>query len=232
VTSLNMFPDGNQFVPAPPIGFIGAARSGKDEAARVLIDNGYTPMSYGDVIKKFFEKFVREQLDLDVFTQNTQEKARFRSLLEHGGELLKVSIPHFLTAANTFNTECDPNVEWDTEDAADLVSSATRPLLVQYEEQMLESLIAGNRIVNSRVMSEAHIFKKLGGKIYEIVRPGVNPVSDWEASFIAGMKRENLITGQIKNTGGLYELYSATRRAVGLPDGLQPVSGTQTPIQA
>jgi len=71
----------------PLIAFTGYARAGKDEAAKILIDNGYTRRCFGDIIKEQLRPLCKEHMGIDTFTENNTDKNRIRGLLELWGDV-------------------------------------------------------------------------------------------------------------------------------------------------
>jgi hypothetical protein len=68
------------------IALCGYARTGKDEAAKALIADGYHRRCFGDIIKGQIDELVRRHLGFSAFTQDDAQKARIRHILEHWGD--------------------------------------------------------------------------------------------------------------------------------------------------
>lgn len=68
------------------IAFTGYARAGKDEAAKVLIENGWKRHAFGDIIKQQIDSLVRQHLGFSAFTEVDAEKRLIRGTLEQWGE--------------------------------------------------------------------------------------------------------------------------------------------------
>jgi len=70
----------------PRIAFIGYARTGKDEAAKVLMEAGWTRRNFGDIIKAQLDPFIQKHLGFSAFTEVDTQKKLIRGLLEQWGE--------------------------------------------------------------------------------------------------------------------------------------------------
>lgn len=68
------------------IAFAGYARSGKDEAAKALVEMGYTRYNFGDIIKSQIDHLVLTHLGFSSFTEDDVQKKQIRGLLEQWGE--------------------------------------------------------------------------------------------------------------------------------------------------
>jgi len=68
------------------IAFTGYGGSGKDEAAKTLIDAGYDRRCFGDIIKKHVDEEVKKKYNFSAFTEKPAEKKKIRALLEKWGE--------------------------------------------------------------------------------------------------------------------------------------------------
>lgn len=70
----------------PLVAFCGFARTGKDEAAKVLIESGYNRVAFGDIIKAQVNSLVEYHFGFSAHTEKTDEKAKIRRTLESWGE--------------------------------------------------------------------------------------------------------------------------------------------------
>ena len=68
------------------IAFTCYSRGGKDEAAKVLIENGWKRHAFGDIIKQQIDSLVRQHLGFSAFTEVDAEKQMIRGVLEQWGE--------------------------------------------------------------------------------------------------------------------------------------------------
>jgi hypothetical protein len=69
------------------IAFTGYSRVGKDEAAKLLVnEHGYTRLNFGDIIKQQIDPIVRKHMGFSAFTEDTEEKKKIRRTLESWGE--------------------------------------------------------------------------------------------------------------------------------------------------
>lgn len=73
--------------PAKLVAFAGYARSGKDEAAKALINCGYTRVAFGDIIKSQVAELVQRHLGFSAFTEDNAQKQKIRPILEQWGEV-------------------------------------------------------------------------------------------------------------------------------------------------
>jgi hypothetical protein len=68
------------------VAFTGYGGSGKDEAAKPLIESGYTRVAFGDIIKGQCDGLVKAHLGFSAFTEDRALKPRIRRTLESWGE--------------------------------------------------------------------------------------------------------------------------------------------------
>ena len=69
------------------IALVGFSRAGKDEVGKVLINHGYERRAPGDIIKRQMRQQVSIHFGIDTFTEDDEEKAKIRPLLEAWGEV-------------------------------------------------------------------------------------------------------------------------------------------------
>lgn len=69
------------------IAFTGYGTSGKDEAARPLVAEGYERRCFGDIIKYQIDPLIQQHLGFSAFTDDPMEKAWIRPILEQWGEV-------------------------------------------------------------------------------------------------------------------------------------------------
>lgn len=80
-------------------------------------------------------------------------------------------------------------------------------LMREYRLETEQQILRGRKLANPRVMSERHLWRGWGGKIYEVIRPGIQPASKWEFDYIENMRRQNMIEPTpIINDGTLEQL--------------------------
>lgn len=70
----------------PRVAFTGYARSGKDACGKVLIQQGYKRVAFGDIIKRQLDPVIRVHFGFSAFTESDEEKKKIRGTLEHWGE--------------------------------------------------------------------------------------------------------------------------------------------------
>jgi hypothetical protein len=68
------------------IALTGYAGSGKDEAAKALIEIGYERRCFGDIIKGQVDSLVQQHFGFSAFTENRAQKPLIRRTLESWGE--------------------------------------------------------------------------------------------------------------------------------------------------
>lgn len=68
------------------IAFAGFAGTGKDEAAKPLMEIGYSRCCFGDIIKRQIDPLILEHLGFSAFTYDRAQKAQIRRTLESWGE--------------------------------------------------------------------------------------------------------------------------------------------------
>lgn len=68
------------------IAFTGYGGAGKDEAAKTLIEAGYSRRCFGDIIKSQVDEKCKQEHGFSAFTDKPKEKAKIRNLLEQHGE--------------------------------------------------------------------------------------------------------------------------------------------------
>jgi hypothetical protein len=68
------------------VALAGYARVGKDEAAKVLIERGWTRSTFADIIKGQVDALITKHFKFSAFTEVTEEKAKIRGTLVAFGE--------------------------------------------------------------------------------------------------------------------------------------------------
>lgn len=146
------------------IGISGYARSGKDTAAKALIDIGWTRKAFADALKR------------------------------DAGMALRNSL-----IAGNFNPPQEGVAPWFTDPS---MKETYRPFLVEYGRAMralrpeywIARLALEIRpdscyvITDVRYANEAEWIRRHGGKVVEIVRPGVGPANDEEKNSMLAFK--------------------------------------------
>jgi len=100
------------------IALAGYARVGKDEAAKPLIERGYTRVAFGDIIKRQVDSLVQQHLGFSAFTEDNAQKQQIRPILEQWGEVNydNIMAEFFGTlpqkAVNTRLTRAREALEW------------------------------------------------------------------------------------------------------------------------
>lgn len=68
------------------VALAGFAGVGKDVAAQVLVDRGYTRVCFGDIIKDQLDEVVRRHFGFSAHTPDREQKTRIRRTMESWGE--------------------------------------------------------------------------------------------------------------------------------------------------
>ncbi len=68
------------------VAFAGYAGAGKDEAAKALLEIGYTRRNFGDYIKAELDPLVQQCFGFSAFTEVRERKSMIRAILEQWGE--------------------------------------------------------------------------------------------------------------------------------------------------
>ena len=97
-----------------------------------------------------------------------------------------------------------------------------RPLLEHWGDVNYDAILAeffGSipaRAVNTRLvrLREAEEWKRRGGRIIEVTRPGYGPASQWEADNLDALRASGLIDAEVINDGSIQGLHDALRQVV------------------
>ena len=183
----------------PLIALTGYSRSGKDTAADHLVSLGYERRAFGDIIKGLVRdagpstfRFFRDWL-LDT----GREQARI-SEIAYGWALVK-------------HCGIDPFTQDDS------VKPFLRALLEDYGIYRYDEVTSTffstlpAKCVNSRLCraQEAGEWKKRGGIIVEVVRPGGKPHTDQERRWVEELHEAGLIDTILKNDDSIDRLNRA-----------------------
>lgn len=169
------------------IGIAGWARSGKDTIADYLVNNnGYQKFSFSTPMKTAMEK-----LNPTIRILTTNQDLPLKDAVDYfGWEELKTISPDIRPLLQRFGTEVGR--EMFGED-----------FWVNYA---LSSIPDGTKavIADVRFPNEANAIKKLGGKVFKVVRDGVGPANDHASEHALD---DYKFDGQIENNGTLDSLY-------------------------
>ena len=168
------------------IGISGYARSGKDTVAAYLIENeGYSRMSFADPMR---EALVN--LNPNISFIGLEEPVELKIAVERfGWEALKSLAPEVRGLMQRMGTEVGR--EMFSEDF--------------WVEAALDRAEDGSKLVFSdvRYSNEADAIKKLGGRVYRVIRDGVGPANDHPSE--TGMDGYD-VDVTIDNSGSLDDL--------------------------
>ena len=183
----------------PLIALTGYSRSGKDTAADHLVSLGYERRAFGDIIKGLVRdagpttfRFFRDWL-LDT----GRHQLRI-SEIAYGWSLVKL---------------CGVDPFTQDDDVKPLLRSLLEDYgLYRYDEvtsEFFSTLPA--KCVNSRLCraQEALEWRRRGGVLVEVVRPGGKPHTDQERRWVEELHEEGMIDTIIKNDGSIEQLNKA-----------------------
>lgn len=175
------------------LGLSGWARNGKDTVADFLIDNyGYKKLSFAAPMKEALYR-LNPKITIDnvvnVPIQVGVDVYGWDGLKEHGPEVRRL--------LQRFGTEVGR--EMFGEDF--------------WVNAAINSIEDGSKVVVSdvRYPNEADAIKKLGGKVWRVVRPGFGPANDHESEHAMADYSFDL---EIHNNSGVELLYSAVKLAL------------------
>lgn len=164
------------------VGICGYARSGKDTAARGLVDQGWRRVAFADPLKQDVLSMLveaskhgglpRHQWPQWSWFQDPEKKELIRPLLvEYGRAMRMVDNDYWIKrATKTYVRGCGCFV-----------------------------------ITDVRYVNEASWIRSRGGCVLQVVRPGVGPANDEEKNSLALVKADSVIP----NTGTADELWDA-----------------------
>lgn len=169
------------------IAFSGVARSGKDSAARVLIErHGFTRIAFADPMREALYRLN----PIVLASKNDGGYDRLSDLVDyHGWDEVKVLYPEVRQLLQRFGTEAGRDIHG--EDC--WVNAAFR------RAEGLERIV----ITDVRFDNEARAVHKRGGLVVKVVRPGVEAVNGHVSD--RGVT-EHLLDRVIHNDGTLEEL--------------------------
>lgn len=172
------------------IGFCGYARSGKDTAAKALIERGWKRVAFADALKADVACAMQRSLckiaDGGVLSETLIEdhKEAFRPLLvEYGRAMRRVRASYWIDRAMT-------------------------------EIRALSDGIYGDNVVitDVRYQNEVNAIHAAGGKVIQIFRHGIAAANDEESNSFAHVYPDAIIW----NDGAIEELHAKVLCACGL----------------
>jgi hypothetical protein len=188
------------------IGLSGAARSGKDSVAAILADYGYKRIAFADKLKEL------------ALTLNP--------IVDMGTRWVAGGVRHDVPIRLADVVE---RVGWEDAKEFDgvrpylqLLGSSVRNVVGKNvwvnAARLMDSVIDyGNIVVTDvRYQNEVGRITALGGRTYQVVRPGVGPVNDHQSEHDLSTWE---FDGYIKNDGSLEDLAASVKELVKM-DGL------------
>lgn len=188
----------NQF-----IALVGYAGAGKDVFAQHLLEAGYIRHNYGDVIKEFFDPFIRgeeyphelqERIMLNL--TSTKVDGHVFAFIEN------YAVPYFLAghrlSAFSEDRNHKPYFRAILEHGGELVYDHIQS---RYNRTLERLLASGLNVVNTRLclLPEARSSSAYGHTVYLIERNNWAPASDWDAQVVTDLEDGGFIHHTIYN---------------------------------
>lgn len=182
--------------PAPLIGFAGAARSGKDTAADVLLSAGWQRKAFADKVKDML--YALDPLMIETNYAEGVTSLRYE-VDGYGWETTKDCYPEVRQYLQRLGTEGG---------RAALGENVWVDALLRDFENWGPTVITDVRFPN-----EADAIRERGGLVLLVERPGQDPIAE------ADHASENALAGYafdavICNDGALWDLYVSVRQAI------------------
>lgn len=194
--------------PYAKVAFAGYARSGKDEAAKVLLEMGYERFAFGDIIKVRLQRAGMEELVtvLDWVRDNEAIQGKLTGTL--------------YSCVRGFLHVYMGDIRACTED--DGAKATIRTILERYGEAFYDDILAEfmatlpEKCVNTRLVrcKEAEEWTAAGGIIVAVIRRSAEPASDWERDRLQELRDAGFIHDTLSNDGTIEELHTKVRRVV------------------
>ncbi|MFE5971419.1 hypothetical protein ACFQ64_04570 [Streptomyces sp. NPDC056460] len=189
---------GNSSVPL--VGFAGAARSGKDTAADVLLTAGWQRKAFADTVKEML--YALDPLIVEKSYAEGVTTLRY-AVDGYGWETTKGCYPEVRQYLQRLGTEGGRAV---------LGENVWVDALFRDFETWGPTVITDVRFPN-----EADAIRARGGLVLLLERPGADPIAQ------AGHPSENALAGYafdavIRNDGALWDLYARVRKAIKAAD--------------
>lgn len=173
------------------LGLTGFAQSGKDTAAKILVDYGWHRVAFADPMRRIL-------LAVDPWVQTETCWCRVSDIVKvMGWDDAKVTYPEIRRLLQKLGTEggrdvLGENVWVDAAFSAAYSSGASRIVFT-----------------DCRFVNEASAVLGAGGQVWRIDRPGIGPVNGHASD--AGLDTQ-YVTGVIPNTGTIIDLRAALAR--------------------
>jgi hypothetical protein len=172
------------------IGLCGYAMSGKDEAAKALVADGWKRVAFADAVREALLA-----LDPEI------SLATLSSYLSHWEtwDELKRQIPAVRLLLQRMGTEAGRNIHGAN-------------CWVNIARRKIEATTADVVVTDVRFANEAAMIRGMGGKVVRINRPGVGPVNSHASEAL-----EFDADYTLENDGTVVDLHDAIRELVGVP---------------
>lgn len=173
------------------VAFSGYARSGKDEAAKALVELGFRRVAFADKLRDFL-------LALDPIVAPYEVRVS-EVIRMHGWDGYKGTSygPEVRQLLQRLGTECGRDLLYEN---------------VWVDAALKDVTPESNFVVTDcRFPNEAAAVKSRGGKIYRIVRPGVGPANDHPSETSLD---DYTFDGILINDGTLDEFHQKVRNRV------------------
>jgi hypothetical protein len=177
------------------VAFSGYARTGKDEAARALVDIGFVRVAFADKLRDFLYA-----LNPIVMGFGTVENRRLQDIIDaHGWDGYKetIYVKEIRPLLQRLGTECGRGILGEN----------------TWVNAALNNLDPDGKYVvtDARFVNEADAIRAAGGKIFRISRPGIGPANDHPSETSLD---DYYFDGHVINDGSLGDFYSKVRSLV------------------
>jgi hypothetical protein len=159
----------------PLIGISGASRAGKDTLCRALIREfkkinltAIRKSIAGDTIKKDLQELLIKKLNIDTFTENTDEKTLLRPILVEYGKLMRNNsrgryfIDNFEYSKNTINIIPDIRYAEYKKDELSWLKDESKGVLIFLEREEISDANETEKINNKIIRNFADHYIKWG----------------------------------------------------------------------
>lgn len=159
----------------PLIGISGAARAGKDTLCRALIREfkkinliAVRKSIAGDTVKKDLQDLLMQKLNIDSFTENTDEKTLLRPILVEYGKLMRNNsqgryfIDNFEYSKNTINIIPDIRYAEYKKDELSWLKDEAKGVLIFLEREEISDANETEKINNKIIRNFADHYIKWG----------------------------------------------------------------------
>jgi hypothetical protein len=178
------------------VGLVGYAGSGKDAAAKALVEDGWVRVAFADAVRE-------AALAINPSISSVGPvvpRMPLRDLVEIAGWESAKSNPEVRQLLQRLGTEAGRNIHGPD-------------CWVNIARRKIEATDANVVITDVRFPNEVEMVRQMGGKLIAIARPGVGPVNDHVSDSGLAMLRSQC-DQHIDNGGALEFLHASIREAV------------------